>query len=46
MNLTLKKKMSPRSMQRVNKIVYKRVQEVRRDIVVEDDSKAIDFLIK
>jgi hypothetical protein len=38
--------MSPRSMQRVNKIVYKRVQEVRRDIVVEDDSKAIDFLIK
>jgi hypothetical protein len=33
-------------MQRVNKIVYKRVQEVRRDIVVEDDSKAIDFLIK
>lgn len=33
-------------MQRVNKIVYKRVQEVRSDIVVEDDSKAIDFLIK
>lgn len=41
-----KRKLSPRSMMRVNKLVRKRIIELKRETVIEDDSKSMAILMQ
>ena len=41
-----KRKLSPRSIMRVNKLVRKRINELKRETVLDDDGKSMDVLIQ
>lgn len=41
-----KRKLSPRSMMRVNKLVRKRIIALKRETVADDDSKSMNLLIQ
>ena len=43
---TGKRKLSPRSMGRVNRLIRRRVNELKKECVAEDDSKSMGFLIQ
>lgn len=41
-----KRKLSPRSLARVNKLIRKRVIELKKECVLDDDSKAMNLLVQ